>query len=367
MGAAVLLAEAFAQDILNIIVPESLLEFLLSGGIDALADDHGLFPELHALGEGTDHCPVLADRRLERHLLYSLCGPADMLRRRAAASSHGLHAHPGDLFHPSRKLRGSHIVNGPAALCAGQAGIGVDDDRHAADLREPPDDGQHLLRSQAAVDAQGIYAESFEKRDGGIHGTAGQQFPFLVEGDRYAHGKIAVLLGCEHRRLGLIAVRHRLDQNEIRSRPAAAADHLSEQFHSSLKGKVPQGLKKFPCRSDIQRNIGVLPAAPAPRFFGQIYCRRYDLLQVFRIFERVCAKGIRVENIAAGAQVSAVQIDDILRPFEIPGLRKLSALQALLLQDRSRPAVKDQPFFSQSLKQFFFHRIFPLSEYIPYI
>ena len=51
MGAAVLLPKSLSEDILDIIVPKGLLEFLLAGGIDALSDDHGLSADLNTLGK----------------------------------------------------------------------------------------------------------------------------------------------------------------------------------------------------------------------------------------------------------------------------------------------------------------------------
>ena len=353
--AAVLLAQALAKNVLDIAVAQRLFEFLLPGRIDALADDHGPGADLHALREGADHCPVLARLRLKRELSDALCRKADVLRGRAAASSDRLNAHFRDLFHPAGEFLGSHVIDGPAAFRAGQARIGIDDDRHAADLGKPLHDRNHLLRPEAAVDAQRVHPQTFQKRHGGIHAAPGQKLPLLVKSNRNADRQVAVLFGRQYGRLGLIAVRHGLNQDQIRSCPAAVAHDFSEQFHRLLKGQISQGLEKLSRGPYIQRHIGVFPAGPAPGFFGVLYRGRHDLLQIIGKFERIGAKCIRVENIAPCTQISAVQVDDILGSFEIPGLRQFSALESFGLKDRSGSSVKNKPFFSKAFAQIFFH------------
>ena len=128
--AAVLLAEAFLQDILDVVVPESLLEFLLAGRIDALADDHRELADLHALREGGDHSPALLDRRFKGQSFDTFCREADMFRGCPAAAADDVDAHRGDLFHPEGELFGLHVVDGPPAFRPGEAGIRINDDRH---------------------------------------------------------------------------------------------------------------------------------------------------------------------------------------------------------------------------------------------
>ena len=269
-----------------------------------------------------------------------------MLRGRAAASSDRLNAHFRDFFHPAGEFLGSHVIDGPAAFRAWKPRIGIDDDRHAADLGKPLHDRNHLLRPEAAVDAQRVHPQAFQKRHGGIYAAPGQKLPLLIESDRDADRQVAVLFGRQHGRLGLIAVRHGLDQDQVRPGPAAIAYDLSEQLHCPLKRQIPQGLEKLSRGPYIQRHIGVFPAGPAPGFFGVLYRGRHDFLQIIGKFERIGAKCIRVENIAPGTQISAVQVDNILRSFEIPCLRQFSALKSFGLKDRSGSSVKDQPFFS---------------------
>ena len=278
-----------------------------------------------------------------------------MLRRSAAAPSDRLYAHFSDLFHPAGKFLRAHVINGPAALRAGQTGIGIDYDRHAADLGEPPDDRDHLLRSEAAVDAERVHPQAFQERHGGIHAAPGQELALLIKGNCDADRQAAILSGSQHSRLCLITVRHRLDQDEVRPCSAAVSHDFPEQLHCPLKRQVSQRFKEFARGSYIQRHKSVLASGPASGFLCVVHRGRHDRLEIIREFERICAESIRVENIAAGAQVSAVQVYDILRPDQVPCLRQFSSPQSFRLQDRPGTSVKDQPFLTQSLKQTFFH------------
>ena len=251
-----------------------------------------------------------------------------MLRSRAAAASHGLDAHPCDLFHPVGEFLRPDIVNGPASLCAGKSRIGIYDHRYTADFREPLYDRNHLLRAQSAVYAQGVHAKALQKRHCGVYAAACQHFPLAVKGDGNKDRQVAVFLGCQDRRLRLVAVRHRLDQDKVRACAGAVSDHFSEQFHGLLKGKIPQRFQKFPCGSDIQRHIGVLPPAPALRFLREIHRRGHDLLEIIGKFESICPKRISIENIAARPQIPAVKVYDVLRSSQVPCLGKFASAQS---------------------------------------
>ena len=49
MRAAVLLRHAFTEDVLDVILAQSCLEFALAGRVDTLTDDNRLRPDLHGL------------------------------------------------------------------------------------------------------------------------------------------------------------------------------------------------------------------------------------------------------------------------------------------------------------------------------
>ena len=344
--AAVLLPQSFAEDIFNIVVPERLLEFLLSGGVDPLPDDHRQRSDLHALRERAHNRSSLADRFPERQLLHAFGCQTDMVRCRSAASADHMNAHCGDLFHPVGEFLRAHVIDRPAPFCTRKACIRVHDDRYAAHLREPLYDGDHLLRPESAVDAERVYAKALQKRHGRVHASAGQEFALLIEGYRDAHRKAAVLLSREHSCLGLIAVRHGLDQNKVRACLAAIAHNFAEQLHGPVKRQIAQRFQQLAGRSDVQCYIRVFAACPAPCLFGQFYRCRDDLFQVSGQFQRVGAECIGVEDIAAGAQIPAVKVNNVLRPRQVPRLRQLAALKSLRLQDRPCAAVAYQPFFS---------------------
>ena len=194
MCAAVLLAQPFFKNVLDIIVPECLLEFLLAGRIDALADDHGARSDLYALRIRTDDRSVFWNRLLKRHFFDSLRRETDMLRRCSAAAADHMDAHGRDLFHLTGKIFRSHVVDRLPAFRPRKSCIGIDDHRNTAHLRETAHNRHHLLGPQSAVDAERIHMQPFQESDRRVDVASGQKFAFSVIGRRNADRKIAVLL-----------------------------------------------------------------------------------------------------------------------------------------------------------------------------
>ena len=280
--AAVFLPQTLPQDVFDIIVPECLLEFLLSGGIDPLTDDHRQRADLHTLRERTHNRPPLGDRLRKRQFLHPLRCQANMRRRRTAASTDHMDAHGGDLLHPIREFLRANVIDRSAPFCPWQARVRVHNNRYAAHFCEPLHNGNHLCRSQSAVDAKRIHAKALQKRHRRVHASACEEFPFLIEGDCDANRQVAVLLGRKNGRFGLIAVRHCLDQHKIRAGSASIAHNFPEQRYRPVKRQIAQRLQQLPGRSYIQCDIRVLAACPAPCLFGVFHRRRDDLLQVLR-------------------------------------------------------------------------------------
>ena len=332
MCPAVLLLQAFLQNVFDVFVAQRLLELLLPRRIDALADDDRLWTDLHALGKGGDKSVVPRPVGHKWQLPDPFNRLADVLRCCAAAASHHLHAKRRDLLHEIREFFGSHIEHSPPALGSRQACVGIDDDRHTGDLCQTPHDRQHLGRAHAAVDPERIHAQPLEQRHDGIHRPAGQELALLVKSHRNTHRKIAVLLCCQHRCFCLIAVGHRLDQHKVRPRSTSDPHNFPEQFDRPLKSQIPQRLQQLSGRSDIQRNIGVFAPRPAPCLHRQLHRRGHDLFQLLAaILERIGSERIRVENVTPRCEKPAIQIDDIFRSRQIPPLRQLSALEPFRL------------------------------------
>ena len=370
MGPAVLLIEAFGQNIFDIVFTQSGLELLFTGGVDSFPDDHWLFADFHSPGIGRDHCPAFSRIRNKRKSLFRglyahsdrvrgntcispdcLHGLSDVFRGRAAAAAHSLYAHGGNLFHPCRKHVGGHIVHGPAVLRPWKSRIGIDQDGNRGSLGQPLYDGDHLLGPHTAVDAESVDPQSLQHSHCRVHCTACQQFSAFVIDIGDQDRKAAVLLCRQNSRLGLVAVAHRLDQHQVRSRSRTDAYDLPEKLHSLFKRKISQGLQKTSCGPDIQRNVGILAVGTSPGFLCQFHCRLDDPAKLtgLRELQGIGAKCICIENITPRLQVSAVQIDDVFRPEQIPPFRQFASFEPFFLQDRSCPAVKKKPFFSQTL------------------
>ena len=129
MCAAVLLRHAFTEDVLDVILTQSCLEFALAGRVDTLTNDNRLRPDLHGLRERGDHRAALGYRRSERYFAALFDGQPQMLRCSAAAAAKRLHAHACNFFHQVGELGRRDIEYRLAIFAARQTGIGVDDDR----------------------------------------------------------------------------------------------------------------------------------------------------------------------------------------------------------------------------------------------
>ena len=162
MCAAVLLRHALTKDVLDVVLAQRRLELALAGRVDALADDDRLRADLDCLRERRNHRSVLGNRRGERLFAAHLDHFADVRRCRAAAAAERMHAHAGNLSHESRKLLCVDIEYRRAVFAARQAGIRIDNDRKRGNLGQALDDRLHLYRAKAAVDAERVYAQTFE-------------------------------------------------------------------------------------------------------------------------------------------------------------------------------------------------------------
>ena len=196
----------------------------------------------------------------------------------------------------------------------------------------------HLLRTKTAVNAERVYAQALEHGNRGIHRAAGQQLTFFVENQRYEHRQIAVFLGSQHSRLGLVAVAHGLNQDEVGACLCPRGHHLfiktdrcrtdangfSEQLDRPFKRQVAHRLEQLAGRADVKRDIGILSACLLTRGFCMRNRSLHDFLQVIRIFEGICTESIGVHHITAGFKVAAVQRNNLIRMGQVPRFRQFT-------------------------------------------
>ena len=346
MCAAVLLRHALTKDVLDVVLAQRRLELALAGRVDTLADDNRLRADLDCLRERRNHRSVLGNRRGERLFAAYLDHFTDVCRCRAAAAAERVHAHAGNLSHESRKLLCVDIEYRRAVFAARQTGIRIDNDRKRGNLGQALDDRLHLYRAKAAVDAERVYAQTFEHGNDRIHRAAGKQLALFIKNSGDNHRQIAAFLSCEHRCLGLVAVAHGLDQNKVGACRRTDANGLGKQLDRPLERQIAHRLEQLAGRSDVERNKSLLAPCKAARGLCMVHRRLDDLAQVVRILERIRAEGIGVDDITACLKIAAVQRDDLIRMRQVPRFGQLSGLQSVRLQDRAHAAVKKHPFFS---------------------
>ena len=180
MSAGFLLLQCFCQKIIDIVVAEGLLELFLAGRVDPLADYNGLFADLYAVGK-TRNVSIVLDRGLhERKHLDGIYHLADVIGRGAAAAAHNVYAELSDLLHDGSKIVRIDVINRRAVLSTGQACVGVNNDREGAALNEALCDREHLLRTEAAVDADRINLKAFEHCDCAFDSATCKELTCLV-------------------------------------------------------------------------------------------------------------------------------------------------------------------------------------------
>ena len=356
--ARVLLLEALIHDVVDVEVDERLLEALLAGRIDAFANDHrtGRPSDFDGAGEGGDDGLRTALRREQRERAHGgdLC--ADVVWGRAAAATDGGRTERGDLLHIAGEFLRADIIDGLSVDGLRKTGVRIHKHRHVGGLHEALHDRDHLGRSERAVHAERIDAETFEHGNHRLRRTARQHFSTAVEDTGDEDRQIAVFLRREHRRLRLVGVVHRLDQHEIRTLAGTDPHDLTEDVDRVVEGEVAHRREQLAGRTDIEGHVGILVTAGLrARFLRELHCRRHDLVEVLRELQAIRAEGVRVIDVRTGLEIAAVQVEDTLRVEEIPGLRQLPRLQALLLQDGAGTPVEEQPLPADSIHDILSH------------
>ena len=345
ISTAVLLLECEGENVLQIMVVQGLFHFFSAGGVDPLADDDRTLAEIDGSGEGGDHGYVLFDRWLVRQVSDSRNDLPDVFRCCAAASADALYAESCNVTHSGSKFFGADVVIGIAlAVSLRKAGIRIDDDRQRRGCEKTSGDIQHAVRSETAVDAQRVDAETFEHRGHGFRCSTGHHFFCLVEGHGDEDGKIGVFLCRENGGLRLKGVRHGFDQNEVCALFDTGADDFCIDADRLFEGKIAERLKKLSCGTHIQCDKCVLTAGFFPRLTGIAHSGVDNLLRAVTQLEGIGTEGVGCNNVTAGIQITSVKRDDSVRMFQIPQLRKLTRFQPHGLEQRAGAAVENHSF-----------------------
>ena len=246
------LADRLFEDVVHIPFAQGLLEPLFAGGVDPLAH-HGDAVHVDTADRGAD------DR------LHGVVGPAglavckhtvqqpDELRRRAAAAACrkevqfpvGLHLH-------GVELRGDVIAG---AVGAGQARVGLDEDREAAGhgLGQPLCHREDLPGAKRTVDADGIRSQTTCRGRKALDRAAGESAPARLKTHAGEDGQGAVLFGRQQSSLQLVQVGEGLKEDEVSPGGSARPDDAAKLGHGIFKGQCTVGLQQFAQRADVQR------------------------------------------------------------------------------------------------------------------
>ena len=254
------LLQTKAAHIIKVAVYKCFLQTLFTGRIDAFADYYRTFAQVYCLAvrgyrrqTAITRTSGLQSFAFGNHL-------RNMLRRCTAAAADDACALVCELVHQLRIFLRANIKTGFAVTLYRQSGIRIDNQRQAGCCQHLWEQLTNLHRSQTAVKADGIYAQTFAHQSGSLNRSTGQQFAILIKGHGYANRQITVFLRRQNRSLDFVGVAHCFDKNQIRTGSSAVAYHFAVGLYSLFKGQIAVGSQQLTCRSQIQSNKFIFPA-----------------------------------------------------------------------------------------------------------
>ena len=227
-------------------------------------------------------------------------------------------------------------------LRAGQACVGVHDERQAGLGGEAGNDGEHLVRAQGAVHAEGVHAEPFEHGHHGGRVGAGHEFCLRVIDAGDEHGQVAVLLGGEHGGLGLVGVVHRFDEDEVGTMPGGYAYAFGEDLHGVFEGQFAEGLEHLAQRADVEGGEAVCLLFRGEAADGRAHvveARDDDVFELVAEFQHVRAEGVGRDDVRTGFQILLMYADDVFGAGKVPAFGQFAGLEAAGLEQGAHSAV----------------------------
>ena len=360
------LFNGLAEHIIHVAGGESLPETLLSGRVDALADDPRAVnrDRVRRRADGKRSrrigLPMIdadrgirfaAGRRFRFNSFRNLsvdqgAQPLNIGRIRSAAAA------------KDPRTEGEHLPDGFAEFLRRnvirvghgirKAGVRLHDDRKRRPLRDLLDDRKKLLRAEGTVDAESVNAEPLQGQAHRGDGAAGERAVVFLEGHGHEDGEIAVLFRREDGRFGFLKVRHGLDDHKVRV-PSGLHD-LGEEVIGLLEGERAGGGQELPQRADVEGGQRFPAGCPG---FGSGKCLRGFLREAdgrtdklgHRILcslklQPVRAEGIGINNIRTCFKIAAVKPKNPFRLLDIQGFRNRAHGHTETLQHRARAAVE---------------------------
>ena len=116
----------------------------------------------------------------------------------------------------------------------------------------------HLIRPEAAVEADRIGSQPFQQGGRRRNVPAGEKTAVLVENQRGKDGKAGRLPRGQNRRLEFIGVAHGFNENAVRSSLFACRRHAAKKPYRLVERQIAEGLEKPPCWADVHRHPDLL-------------------------------------------------------------------------------------------------------------
>ncbi len=133
----------------------------------------------------------------------------------------------------------------------GKSCIRLGNDRQNGETANFIEHGEKLLRTERAVDAYRVSAETLEHCDHALSGNSGECAHILLEGHCHEHGLVGVFLCREDCCLDLVKVCHGLDDDDV---SLASGEHeLLVAVVSLLEFKRSGRLEELTYRTYIKR------------------------------------------------------------------------------------------------------------------
>ena len=339
-----LLGDGLPEDGIQISLPQRLGKGLSAGRVDALANDYRGFVQPDTVGVGADAADVFGLHRLGGHPLTGIGEGGNIGRGGAAAASGDGHA----LIHQCSNLTGEflrgHIIESLAVHHLRQSGVGLQQHRHGGVSQIFLHHRGQSLGPQGAVDADGIGSHALQHGHHGGGVGARHQLAVGAVGVGDEHRQRGVLLCRQQGGLGLVAVGHSLNEDQVGSIFYTQTDGFGEDFHGILKVQIAVGGQHFPRGANVQCHPFLRRRGTLSRGSPGIFQRRADNLLQFRIgkLQTVGSEGVGVHHMGSGVKILLMDLGNHLRVGEIPSLRQFPGLHSPGEEQRTHAPVQKQ-------------------------
>ena len=191
--------------------------------------------------------------------------------------------------------------------------------------------------------------QPLEDRGDALNVRASEELAVFSERHSRENGERRILLRREDRRLKLVGIAHRLNDDKIGTGLCAETDFLGKGVVRGIELEISGWLEKAPRRPDVERHEP-LAASGLNRLPRKGNACGNDIRErrVGVVFRRVRPERVRVHDVGACGEIRRMDGPDVIWTREVPELRRLAGLKPALLKLRTHSTVeKDEPPFSK--------------------